>query len=118
MYSCKHAVPYVAAKILTSCENYAIIGSEQTNHWLCDKLDDNSHNQTKPGRDKDCIAKCKLGTLRLSSTDVLSTQCRDSKSIEDGTKNKKLITFSTMPTAAESVRPRLFAMMVIIINAI
>ena len=26
----KHAVPYVAAKILTSCENYTIIGSEQT----------------------------------------------------------------------------------------
>ena len=72
----KHAVPYVAAKILTSCENYTIIGSEQTNHWLCDKLDDNSHNQTKPSRDKDCIAKCKFGTLWLSGTDVLSTKCR------------------------------------------
>ena len=75
----KHAVPYVAAKILTSCENYTIIGSEQTNHWLCDKLDDNSHNQTKPSRDKDCIAKCKFGTLWLSGTDVLSTKCRDSR---------------------------------------
>ena len=37
--------------------------------------------------------------------------------MEDGTKNRKLITFSTIPTAAASVRPLLFAIIVIMINA-
>ena len=38
------------------------------------------------------------------------------ESIEDGTKNKIPIIFSTIPTAAESLSPRLFAIIVIIIN--
>ena len=39
------------------------------------------------------------------------------ESIDEGTRNRKHIIFSTMPTAAESVRPRRFAMTVRIINA-
>ena len=39
------------------------------------------------------------------------------ESMDEGTKNKKLITFSTIPTAAASVRPLLFAIIVIMINA-
>ncbi len=38
-------------------------------------------------------------------------------SMEDGTRNRKLMIFSTMPTAAESFRPRLLAMMVMMMNA-
>ena len=36
----------------------------------------------------------------------------------DGTRNKKLMTFSTMPTAAASFIPRLLAMTVMTMNAI
>ena len=39
------------------------------------------------------------------------------ESMEDGTKNRKLMTFSTMPTAAASVSPRWFAMTVMTMNA-
>ena len=39
-------------------------------------------------------------------------------SIEDGTMKSALITFSTIPTAAASFKPRLFAITVIMINAI
>ena len=38
-------------------------------------------------------------------------------SMEDGTMNMALMIFSTMPTAAESIRPRWLAMMVIMMNA-
>ena len=40
------------------------------------------------------------------------------ESMDDGTRNKKLMIFSTMPTAAASVRPRRLAMTVINKNAI
>ncbi len=40
------------------------------------------------------------------------------ESIEDGTRKRKLMIFSTMPTAAASLKPRRFAMIVIMINAI
>ena len=36
--------------------------------------------------------------------------------MEDGTMNMALMIFSTMPTAAESIRPRWLAMMVMIIK--
>ena len=39
-------------------------------------------------------------------------------SIDDGTKNRKLMSFSTMPTAAASFRPRELAMTVITIKEI
>ena len=38
-------------------------------------------------------------------------------SMEDGTRNKKLMIFSTIPTAAASLSPRRFAMLVMTINA-
>ena len=40
------------------------------------------------------------------------------ESMDDGTRNKKLMIFSTMPTAAASVRPRRLAMTVMNKNAI
>ena len=40
------------------------------------------------------------------------------ESIDDRTRNRKLMSFSTMPTAAESVSPRRFAITVMRMNAI
>ena len=39
-------------------------------------------------------------------------------SMDDGTRNRKLMIFSTMPTAAASVRPRRLAMTVMTMKAI
>ena len=37
-------------------------------------------------------------------------------SMDDGTRKRKLMIFSTMPTAAASVRPRWLAMMVMVMK--
>ena len=60
-----------------------------------------------------CIARSGLSAPMFCAPSAETVE-----SIEEGIKNRKLITFSTIPTAAASFSPRWLAIIVITINAI
>ena len=73
----EHAVPDVAADILTAGDDHTGISGKQSHHRFCDKLDQSSDDQAKAEGDHDGIAQGSLCTFRFSGTDILGTQGRD-----------------------------------------
>ena len=70
------------------------------------------HRKAKEHGRLDGIIKIGAGPLAVIRTKVLGTEAETAERSEDGTRKRKLMIFSTMPTAAASVTPRRFAIMV------
>ena len=82
------------------------------------ELDDDRDDDAEAQRDGDGIPQRLQRAARLARADVLRTEADTVESMDDGTRNRKLMIFSTMPTPAASVRPRRLAMTVMNKNAI
>ena len=100
------AVDDVAADVLCSQQDYRRIGGEQADDGARRQFHHNRYDDAVDDGDRGGVSQCLVARSILPAPMFCAETADTVASMDDGTRNNALITFSTTPTAAASFRPR------------